>query len=155
MVTLKHANFGTLRGEEPALSYIDLCRLFAMAANAVNKRPIALLSQADNFPPLTAIRMPVRRMTGVAVEHRDDPEQQYLDANKHQRDLFNMWWKQQGYVSLRTHSRLMKARRHVNIKVGDVCLLRYGNGTYRPCQLLRTKITTNGQGGLQGGARSD
>ena len=31
------------------------------------------------------------------------------------RDIFNMWWKQQGYASLRLHSRLKKARRHANI----------------------------------------
>ena len=59
-----------------------------------------------------------------------------------------MWWKrwkQQGFVSLQPYTHLKKARKHANIKVGDVCLLRYDNGSYRPCQVLRNKISTNGQ----------
>ena len=67
MVTLKHVLSGTLRGEEPALSYIDLCKLLAMAGNAVNKRPVAMWSQADDFAPRTVNRMPVGRTPGVAV----------------------------------------------------------------------------------------
>ena len=47
---------------EPTLSYIDLCKLLVMAANAVNKRHIALWTLADNFVPLTVNPMLIERM---------------------------------------------------------------------------------------------
>ena len=99
-VTLKYVLSRTLRREEPALSYIDLCKLLTMAANAVNEQPVALWSQVDDFTLLTANRMPIGRMPKAAGEHLNDPEEQYVGASKHQRNLFNMWWKQQGFASL-------------------------------------------------------
>ena len=82
------------------------------------------------------------------MEHLDNLEEQYFGASKYQRDLLNMWWKrwrQQGFASLQSYNRLKKARRYANIDVGDVGLLSYNNGTYRPCQVLRNEISTSGQ----------
>ena len=82
------------------------------------------------------------------MEHLDNLEEQYFGASKYQRDLLNMWWKrwrQQGFASLQSYNRLKKARRYANIDVGDVGLLSYNNGTYRPCQVLRNDISTSSQ----------
>ena len=61
-VMLKYVLSRTMRGEEPTLSYIDRCKLLAMAANAVNERPVALWTLADNFVPLTVNPMLIGRM---------------------------------------------------------------------------------------------
>ena len=137
MEMLKQDLPGTLCGGEPALSNINLCKLLAMTASAVNKGSVAVWSQANNFAPLTGTQTPVGRMPGAAVEYLDNPKEQHLGVNKPQRDHFNTWWKQQEHVGLRPLSRLKTVRGHASIKVGEVCLLRHGNGTYRLCQLLR------------------
>ena len=117
MEMLKHALPRTLCGGELALSYIDLCKL---------------------------LTMPVRWMPGAAVEYLDNPEEQRLGVNKHQREHFNTWWKQQEHVGLQPLSRRKTVRGHASIKGGDVCLLRHGNGTYMLCQLLWPEISSSG-----------
>ena len=71
-VTLKYVLYRTLRGEEPTLSYKDLCTLLAMVANAVNQRPVALWTLADDFVSCTVNQMLIGRMPGAPVEHCDD-----------------------------------------------------------------------------------
>ena len=140
-----------LHGEELTLSYSNLCTLLAVVENAVNKRSVALRTLTDNFEPLTANQMLLGGTPGAAVEHCDDLEERNFGASKHQRDLFDIWWKrwkQQGFTSLLPYSHLKKDRRHANIEVGDVCLLNYDNmvfGTCRLCQVLRNEISTCGQ----------
>ena len=51
-VTLKYLLAKTLSGEEPTLSYSDLCMVLAMVAKVVNERPVALWSlQMTNLCP--------------------------------------------------------------------------------------------------------
>ena len=65
--------------------------------------------------------------------------------------LLDSWWsqwKQQGFTSLLPYPELKHAKRHQNLKVGDVCLLFYDNkvkGTYRLCVVLET---TTSEGGI-------
>ena len=67
-----------LSGEEPTLSYGDLCKLLAMATNTMNERPIALM---DNFRPLTVNHMLIGREPEASVEHHNDLEKLHFGAS--------------------------------------------------------------------------
>ena len=119
-----------------------------MMANAVKERPVARWTLANNFVPLKGNQILIGGKPGAAVEHHDDLKEQYFGASKYQRDLLDMWWKQQGFTSLLPYNRLKKDKRHANIEVGYVCLLMQDNcvrGTYRLCRLLRDETSTRGQ----------
>ena len=88
------------------------------------------------------------RMPGTAGEHHNDLKEQYYGASKYQRNLLNIWWKQQGFTRLPPGNQRRAARRHANIEVGEICLLTRDNrvcGTYKLRRVLREKTSMKGQ----------
>ena len=145
---LKYALSKTIRGEKTTLSYSDLRTLLATMANAVKKRHIAPGTIANNFAPFAGNQIMLGRMPGAAGEHHNDLKEQYFGASKYQRDLLDIWWKQQGFTKLLLDNQRKEARRHANIEVGEVCLLIRDNrvcGTYKLRQVLREKTSMKGQ----------
>ena len=137
-----------LSGEEPTLSYGDLCTLLTTVANTVNERPIALV---DNFTPLIMNQVLLGKTPEASMEPHDDLEKLCFGASNYQRVLLDTWWKWwkcHGFTSLLPYKRLKKDKTHANLAVGDVCLFNQDNdvcGTYKLCQVLQNKISTRGQ----------
>ena len=63
-------------------------------------------------------------MGEVQEEGRED----YGWTTRYQEELLDVWWqiwKEQGFPHLLPYHHHKQAKRHSNLKVGDICLLKY------------------------------
>jgi len=137
-------------GVKPSLNYAQLATLVAVAANAVNDRPIGVKKMTESdFVPLTVNMLLLGRTSTAETDVLEDEveEADGLQLNEHQVRLFETWWKHwkvHGFHALLPFTRLKHGKRHRNLQVGDICLVQYDNkvaSTYRMCRVLEVVVS--------------
>ena len=152
---VKHAmdhmvNASIAGGVKPSLNYAQLATLVAVAANAVNDRPIGVKKMTESdFVPLTVNMLLLGRTSTAEIDvlEGEVEEADGLQLNEHQNRLFRTWWKHwkiHGFHALLPFSRLKHGKRHKNLEVDDICLVQYDNAmacTYRMCRVLEVIVS--------------
>ena len=154
----------TLSEEKPTINYHELCTVLAIAAIAINDRPVTLRSRTrDDLVPLTMNQVLSGNTAGAPLEPQAVLDERYFGAGRHrqvlthcgasiyQQDLLNLWWKmwmEQGFAGLSPYGHLMEAQRLASFEAGDICFLNYDNRVcraYRLCRVLSTEDPTDGR----------
>ena len=120
--------------------------LLSQAANIVNDRPLFVeeLREGEPIIPITVNNLLLGKTSTTRRVRKDPGVRDYKACSAFANNLLDSWWsqwKQQGFTSLLPYPELKHAKRHQNLKVGDVCLLLYDNkvkGTYRLCVVVDT-----------------
>ena len=126
---------------ETSLTFAELQVVLSGAADIANNRPVGVrnLNEGD-LQAITPNMLLIGRTSTVAnevVEEKEDEEQMLPHRLTYLNELLDAWWSQwnhQVFPNLVPYQRFKDARRHRNIQVGDVCLLRYDGkikDTYR------------------------
>ena len=142
--TLEHMLATAVNGGKPVLSYAELQTLLAKIANVINDRPIGVKGLTeDEMVPLTINQLLLGRTSSSPP-----PEDVNLGGNpcasrKYLENLTQAWWKlwmQQGFPTLLPYSRYKDTKRHQNLQVNDICLIKYETkvvATYRLCRVSK------------------
>ena len=150
--TLRLALSGTIISGKPTLHYAELQSVLSQAANIVNDRPLFVkeLREGEAIVPITVNQLLLGKTSTVRVEEGVFTLGNFRACSAYADHLLDTWWscwKQQGFASLLPYPELKHAKRHLNLKVGDVCLVYYENkvkGTYRLCIVLETTVSRDG-----------
>ena len=137
--------------DKNTLNYAELQTLLASCANTMNDRPVGVrfLSEED-YVPVTVNQLLLGRTSttagsfdlatavdGEMVENRATLSRRM----KYLSELETAWWRQfhcQAFSSLLPFHGYKESKRHNNLRVGDVCLLKYENkikADYRYCRV--------------------
>ena len=134
--------------DKNTLNYAELQMMLANCANTMNDRPVGVrfLSEED-YVPVTVNQLLLGRTstaagsfdlaTVVSVETKAtlSRRMRYLS------ELETAWWRQfhcQAFASFLPFHSYKESKRHSNLRVGDVCLLKYENkikSDYRYCRV--------------------
>ena len=144
--TLKQVLSSTIISGKPTLNYAELQSVLSQAANIVNDRPLFVeeLREGEPIIPITVNHLLLGKTSTTRRVGEDPGVGDFKACSAFANNLLDSWWsqwKQQGFTSLLPYPELKHAKRHQNLKVGDVCLLFYDNkvkGTYRLCVVLET-----------------
>ena len=139
----------TIISGKPTLTYAKLQVILAQAANVVNDQPVGvkLLTEQDIIP-LT----PNQLLLGWTSTNKEEMlaeevHKNYGVASRYQEELLNVWWnlwREQVFPHLLLYYQHKEAKHHINLKQGDICLLKYDNkirGTYRLCRILEVCVS--------------
>ena len=132
--------------DKNTLNYAELQALLVSISNTMNDRPVGVrfLSE-DDYVPITVNQLLIGRTSTSSVSF--DTQENVEDAvslSKRMRyisELETVWWRtfhKQVFSSLLPFHSYKAAKRHVNLRVGDVCLLKYENkikSDYRYCRI--------------------
>ena len=142
--TLMHTMVGSTINAKPTVTYAELQVFLARAAGIVNDRPLGLRSfTGEDLVPLTPNQLLLGR-TGVSPPvYSSEQIENFEMRNKYQEELLDIWWKQwfvQVFPNLLPYQRYKDSKRHRDLQVDDVCLLKYDGkvrGTYRLCRVVK------------------
>ena len=146
--TLKQTLDSTIISSRPTLSYDELQSVMNQVANIVNDRPLHVeeLREGEPIIPVTVNQLLLGQTSTTKVGDMPGVGD-FKACSAFANNLLDSWWskwKQQGFASLLPNPELKHAKRHQNLRIGDVCLLYYDNkvkGTYRLCVVL--EVTTS------------
>ena len=151
--TFRRCVVGTINGNKSFLSYGEMQVLLADIMDKMNNRPIGLKSLSEEYlVPLTPNCLLLGKTT-TRIPTLGDCE--YKEENYHGRlrytmELLQYWVKEyekQVFFSMLPYQKWKDARRHINLKVGDVCLLIYPGkikDKYRYCRVDEVHPDHNG-----------
>ena len=141
--------------DKNTLNYAELQTLLVGISNIMNDRPVGVrfLGEED-YVPVTVNQLLIGR-TSTSTEFFDAAEnlEDTVSLSKRMRyvaELETVWWSQfhkQVFSSLLPFHSYKVAKRHVNLRVGDVCLLKYENkvkSEYRYCRI--SEVFPDGEG---------
>ena len=140
--TLSHMMAATLINSKPTITYAELAVVLARAASIINDRPIGLRSLTEHdIVPITPNQLLLGRTSTTMRSPSSEEVEDYGRCSRYQEELLDSWWnlwKVQVFPHLLPHNGYKAAKRHLNLRVGDVCLLKYDGkirGTYRLCRI--------------------
>ena len=143
--TLAHMMASTLIGGKPTIAYAALMVVLTRAASVVNDRPLGLRSLTDDdMVAITPNQLLIGRTSTSQRVPAEEEVNDYGRSSKYQEELLNTWWnlwKIQVFPHLLPYPSYSAAKRHVDLKVGDVCLLKYEGkvrGTFQLCRVEET-----------------
>ena len=151
--TFRRCVVGTINGNKSFLSYGEMQVLLADIMDKMNNRPIGLKSLSEEYlVPLTPNCLLLGKTT-TRIPTLGDCE--YKEENYHGRlrytmELLQYWVKEyekQLFFSMLPYQKWKDAKRHINLKVGDVCLLMYPGkiqDKYRYCRVVEVHPDHNG-----------
>ena len=132
--------------DKNTLNYAELQTLLVSISNTMNDRPVGIrfLSEED-YMPVTVNQLLIGRTSTVggsidAAEVLDDAVS-LSRRMKYIAELETVWWRQfhcQVFASLLPFHSFKVSKRHINLRVGDVCLIKYENkikADYRYCRI--------------------
>ena len=126
------------------LNYAELATLLAKATNIVNDRPIGVKNTTeDELVPLTVNQLLLGCTSSSPPPDHEMPGENYRAANMYLHNLTQMWWKlwmEQGFPTLLPYYKYKDSKRHQNLQVNDVCLIKYETkvaSTYRLCRVSK------------------
>ena len=142
--TLKRCVVGTINGNKSLLSYGEMQVLLAEMMDKMNNRPIGLKQLTEELlVPLTPNCLLLgRTSTRVSTLGEASYEvEDYKGRLRYTRELMTYWereYEKQVFYSLLPYQKWKDVKRHVNVQVGDVCLLMYPGkiqDRYRYCRV--------------------
>ena len=140
-----------VNGGKPFLSYAELQTLLARVKNVINDHPIGVKGLTeDELVPLTVNQLLLGRTSSSPPPQDVNLEGNHRASRKYLEHLTQAWWKlwmQQGFPTLLPYSRYKDTKRHQNLQVDDVCLVKYETkvmATYRLCRV--SKLFTSEEG---------
>ena len=144
---------------QTSLNFAELQVVLARAADIANNRPVGVkcLNESD-VQALTPNMLLLGRTSTVGNEmiNKEEEEDEEGAAQvlpgrlAYMEELLDAWWAQwnrQVFPNLVPHQDYKKAKRHTNLEVGDICLLRYDGrikDTYRMCRIAAVKEDEHG-----------
>ena len=141
--TLAHMLASTLINSKPTITYAALTVVLARAASIVNDRPIGIRSLTDeDMIAITPNQLLVGRTTTTSSQPTQEEEENYGQASRYQEELLSTWWnmwKLQVFPHLLPYHTYKAAKRHRDLVVGDVCLLKYETKVRGFFQLCRVQ----------------
>lgn len=137
--------------DKNTLNYAELQTLLVSCANTMNDRPIGVrFLNEEDYVPVTVNQLLLGRTstavgafdiaTAVSMESVDN-KATLSRRMKYLAELETAWWQQfhcQAFASFLPFHSYKQSRRHVNLRVGDICLLKYENkikSDYRYCRV--------------------
>merc|ERR1712101_10192 len=149
--TISHRLTSTVNGKKPTLNYAELATLLTKAANIVNDRPIGIKNVTeDELDPLTVNQLLLGHTSSTPPPDHELPGEDYRAAGMYLHRLTQMWWKlwmEQGFPTLLPSYKNKDTKRHENLQVNDVCLIKYETkvtSTYRLCQVSKLLPSDDG-----------
>ena len=149
--TVSHMLASTVNGEKPTLNYAELGTLLAKAANVVNDRPIGVKSLTeDELVPITVNQLLLGRTSSSPPPDHEMPGENYRAAKTHLDSLTQMWWNlwmEQGFPTLLPYYKYKDTKRHQNLRVNNICLIKYETkvaSTYRLCRMSKLLHSDDG-----------
>ena len=124
--------------------YAELLSVLARAANIANDRPLGIKTLTnEDYAPVMASQLLIGRTSTIPpIDYENEDEESLTRRGKYRAELLQVWWQQyheQVFHSLLPFQSLKTAKRHKNLQVGDVCLVKYENkskANYRLCKVL-------------------
>ena len=148
---LEHMLTTAVNGGKPTLSYAELQTLLTKIANIINDRPIGVQGLTeDELVPLTVNQLLLGRTSSSPPPEVVPTGGNPRASRKYLEDLTQAWWKlwmQQAFPTLLPYSRFKDTKRHQNLQVNDVCLIRYETkvaATYRLCRVSKVLPSEGG-----------
>ena len=134
------------------MTFSQLQMIMYEVANIINSRPIGILTGSDpEHPcPITPNDLILGRATADVPQGPFTENQKRSLAKRFQfnQQLISDWWKAWYQTVFPTLVPSYKwLQRHRNVKIGDVCLIRYKNelrATYRLGRVIETRVGTDG-----------
>jgi hypothetical protein len=142
--TFKRCVVGTINGNKSLLSYGEMQVLMADIMDKMNNRPIGLKSLTEEFlVPLTPNCLLLGRTSSrvPTLGEHDYKVENYTSRLRYNMELMQFWereFERQVFFSLLPYQKWKDAKRHTNLRVGDVCLLMYPGkiqDKYRYCRV--------------------
>ena len=103
------------------------------------------------WPPVTANQILIGRTSTVPVRDYDPEDSENLSRrDRYQSELLQTWWNQyyqQVFQNLLPFQKWKDSKRHNNLQVRDVCLIKYDSkvkGTYRLCRVHEVRPDADG-----------
>ena len=134
----------TVNGEKPILNYAELGTLLAKVANVINDRPIGVKGLTeDELVPITVNQLLLGRTSSSPPPDHVMPGENYHASSEYLQNLTQMWWKlwmEQGFPTLLPYYKYKDSKRHQNLQVNHVCLIKYETkvaSTYRLCRVSK------------------
>merc|ERR1711867_140007 len=141
----------TVNGKKPTLNYAELGTLLAKAANIVNDRPIGVKNiTEDDLVPLTVNQLLLGRTSSTPPPDHKMPGENYRASNMYLHNLTQKWWNlwmEQGFPTLLPYYKYKDTKRHKNLRVDDICLIKYETkvaSTYRLCPVSKLLPSDDG-----------
>ena len=133
------------------MSYAELQVLLTKIANVINDRPIGVQRLTeDELVPLTVNQLLLGRTSSAPPLETVTTGGNPRDRRKYLENLTQVWWKlweEQAFPLLLPYSWFEDTKRHRNLQVGDICLIKYETkvaATYRLCKVVRVVLSDGG-----------
>ena len=136
------ASNSVIKSKTPTLNFQEWTLLLHRVANISNERPLGVRSiTEDIIVPITPNQLLIGKTRG-SVTCPDALPDEYTKQKTYSDILLQSWWSAwypQVFDNLIPYQSYRDAKRHQNLAVGDVCLLRYDSkvmATYRYCRVV-------------------
>ena len=141
--TLKHVTNGG------PLNYAEFCSVLARAANIINDRPLGIRHQGgadgDLVPITPNLLLHTRTDSGdLGVDMYEDAPEKFTRRQQFMEGVLDLWWRMwysQVFSSLVPFKKWKSIEE--NVKINDICLVKYENkvtrADYRLCKVVETE----------------
>ena len=129
------------------LTFSQLQMIYFEIANIINSRPIGVVtgSDPDQASPITPNDLILGRASSEVPQGPFDSNKSATKRFRFLQSLVTEWWEQWYQTALPNLVPCYKwLQRHRNVKVGDVCLIRYGKDKRATYRLGRVKEVKKG-----------
>ena len=130
---------------------LNTSRTTTVPRTIVNDRPIGIKNiTEDELVPLTVNQLLLGHTASSPSPDLKMPGENFHAAKTYLDSLTQMWWKlwmEQGFPTLLPHHRYKDTKRHENLQVDDVCLIKYETkvtSTYRLCRVSKLLHSDDG-----------
>ena len=140
------ASNSMIKSSSPTLDFQEWTLLLHRVANISNERPLGVRSiTEDVIVPITPNQLLIGKTRG-SVTCPDTLQENYSAQRTYSDILLQTWWSAwypQVFDNLIPYQSYRDSKRHKNLSVGDVCLLRYDSkvmASYRYCRIVKVEM---------------
>ena len=137
------ASSSTLKAVNPKLDYQEWSLLLHRIASISNERPLGVRGMTEDIIlPLTPNQLLIGKTRGQVSCPDSLPEEDFTRQRTYCDVLLQTWWSNwytQVLDSLIPFQSYRDSKRHVNLKDGDICLIKYDSkvvSSYRYCRVI-------------------
>ena len=137
------ASSSNLKAVNPKLDYQELSLLLHRIANISNERPLGVRGiTEDTIVPLTPNQLLIGKTSGHISCPDNIPDKDFTRQRTYCDILLQTWWSNwycQVLDNLIPYQSYRDSKRHINLCVGDICLIKYDSkivSSYRYCRVI-------------------